>query len=65
MNHRLNSSLTFFLLISLVTVGFGQNKNTNDYGIYESLNMGLAYNYSFGETNKKDFHLLYIGVIST
>jgi len=45
-----------------VTFCFGQNRKERDYGIYESLNLGVGYNYSFGESNEKNFHLLDIGI---
>ncbi|WP_205958035.1 hypothetical protein [Flavivirga algicola] len=58
----MNTRITILFLISLINFGFGQNRKERDYGYYESLNLGIGYNYSFGDHNERDFHLLDIGI---
>lgn len=55
-------SISILLLMGLTTFGFGQNRKQKDFGLYNSLNLGVGYNYSFGDPNEKNFHLLDLGI---
>ena len=57
--------ISILLLIGLTTMAFGQNLKEEDYGVYKSLNLGIGYNYSFGDPNEKNFHLLDLGINKT
>ena len=61
----MKNKITFLLLIGFINLGFGQNKNERDYGYYKSLNLGIGYNYNFSDSDRKDFHLLELGINKT
>ena len=54
--------ITIIFLVCLISFGFGQNQKERDYGHYKSLNLNVGYNYSFGDPNDKNFHLIDIGI---
>ncbi|REG86024.1 hypothetical protein [Winogradskyella sediminis] len=61
----MKNRISFLFLVGCITFGFCQSEYDKKYGHYESLNLGVGYSYSFSDSNKKDFHLLYIGLNKT
>ena len=61
-NSILKIRISIIFLVALVSIGFGQDPRERDYGRYKYMNLNLGYNYSFGDPNKKNFHLLDIGI---
>lgn len=57
--------ISILLLIGFSTFGFGQNRKQKDFGLYNSLNLSVGYNYSFGNPNDENFHLLDLGINKT
>ena len=62
---KLKIKLITLLIVGFVTNSFGQNQNEKDFGYYKSLNLEVGYNYSFGQPNDKEFHLLDLGINKT
>ena len=61
----MRNRITFLFLVGFIVLGFCQSESKRDYGYYESLNLGVGYSYSFGNSGEKDFHLLDIGINKT
>ena len=58
-------NIVLILLILRVSLVFGQDEIPAEYPLHRSLNLNIGYNYSFGEPNDKNFHLLDIGFNKT
>lgn len=56
--------ITVVFVISIINLGFGQIQEES-YEHYKSTNLGIGYNYSFGEHNERNFHLIDIGINQT
>lgn len=57
---KINSILLFFILLFMTNSSFSQDKR--DFGLYTYTNFETGYNYSFGEPNNRNFHLLSVGL---
>jgi hypothetical protein len=60
----LKISITILVLLAGI-YGFAQKQDKRDSSHYQSLNLGIGYNYTYGESEDRNYHLIELGVNKT